>query len=111
MPFVSLSHVVGWMCQEVRPTGIFFSKNFGFHYRSREEIIKIPRFYERIAPMMPPRIFRRYFRMYEETLGSLTNYLSNNPILYQPPRYVRIPLAKKVAMTTAYLGSSTATIQ
>ena len=49
--------------------------------------------------------------MYEETLGSLTNYLSTSPILYQTPRYVRIPLAKKVAMTTAYLGSSTATIQ
>ena len=61
--------------------------------------------------MMPPRIFRRYFRMYEETLRSITNYISTSPILYQPPRYVRIPLPKKVAMTTAYLGSSLPTLQ
>ena len=80
------------------------------YFSSRQKIVKIPRFYETIAPLMPPRIFRRYFRMYEETLNSLTNYLSTSPILYQP-RYVRITLAKKIAMTTAYLGSSSPTLQ
>ena len=81
------------------------------YFSSRQKIVKIPSFYERIAPLMPPRIFRRYFRMYEETLNSLTNYLSTSPILYQQPRYVRITLAKKIAMTTAYLGSSIPTLQ
>ena len=80
-----------------------------------KKIFKVPRFYERIAPLMPPRVFRRYFRMYEETLNSLTNYLSNyistSPTLYQPPRYVRITLPKKIAMTTAYFGSSIPTFQ
>ena len=59
---------------------------------------------------MSPRMFRRYYRMFSDTLLNLHNYLINVPQLRQEGN-IRIPLDKKIAMTCCYLGSAAPTIQ
>ena len=54
---------------------------------------------------MMPKLFRRFFRMYDETLKSIMCYLAvNEPhaTLLNKGKFLR---EKKVAMTCAYLGS------
>ena len=75
----------------------------------RRPVVKVKGFFERLAPNVPPRMFRRYFRMFPPTLTALTNLVRNDPILYQTPQYTRISVEKKVGMTCAYLGSSATT--
>ena len=60
---------------------------------------------------MDARIFRRYYRMNRNTIDVLVNHLSQVPELHQEARYRRIPLRKKISMTTAYLGCSLPTLQ
>ena len=71
--------------------------------------MKILNFFENVVPFLPPRIYRRYFRMYEETMDHLTQYLTDqieaNDIL------PRVSVRKKVAMTCCYLGSTLTIIQ
>ena len=45
-------------------------------FRERNKIPKIEKFYEVIVPKMAPRHFRRYFRMYTDTLNSIISYLA-----------------------------------
>ena len=79
------------------------------NFSQKEQIMKIPNFYENVVPLLPPRIFRRYFRMYQDTMDQLTHYLreqiETNEILS------RIPINKKVAMTCCFLGSTYTIIQ
>ena len=82
-----------------------------FKFRYREPVIKVENFFEETVPNMPPRIFRRYFRMYPATLYSIFNYFATSPILYQREQYIRIPKIKKIAMTCAYLGCSLPLLQ
>ena len=77
-----------------------------FHLRFRQNIIKVDYFFEQTVPNMTPRMFRRYFRMYSDTMENLINYLWPLQPLQQPHQYQRIPVEKKIAMTCAYLGST-----
>lgn len=83
-----------------------------FSFRNRQVIVKVNDFFENTAVQMTPRLFRRYFRMNRNTLHNLTNYMSQVPLV-QPLRLNTrsISLAKKMAMTCCYLGSSASTIQ
>ena len=56
-------------------------------------------------PRMAPRHFRRYFRMYTDTLNSIISYLTMREPCTTLLHKGRICRHKKVAMTCAYLGS------
>ena len=75
----------------------------------KQEILKVPNFYENVVPNMPPGLFRRYFRMYKETLSTLTEYL--HLVMITGNNHVAICIPKKIAMACAYLGSQYPTLQ
>ena len=54
---------------------------------------------------MMPKLFRRFFRMYDDTLKSIMSYLAVNEPHATLLAKGKVPKAKKVAMTCAYLGS------
>ena len=73
----------------------------------RHTIVKVDAFFEQTAQSMTPRIFRRYFRMYSQTLGNLIRFFGNDPNLQPLRANTSITVGKKIAMTCAYLGSTT----
>ena len=85
------------------------SNNFVF--RERNKIPKIEKFYEVIVPKMAPRHFRRYFRMYTDTLNSIISYLALQEPFTTLLDKGRVCRHKKVAMTCAYLGSKQTIMQ
>ena len=78
--------------------------------RTRNQIIKIDRWYEDVVPNMMPREFRRFFRMNDTTLNGLVQFVHNSPFL-QSERSHAIELSKKVGMCCTYLGTITPTHQ
>ena len=75
------------------------------------KIQKVNNFYEITAQQMLPKYFRRYFRMYKETLDQITTYIRRTERMQDLESTSRISIDKQVAMTCAYLGSKTTTIQ
>ena len=82
-----------------------------FDFRERNKIPKIQKFYEVIVPKMAPKHFRRYFRMYTDTLNSIISYLALREPFTTLLDKGRICRHKKVAMTCAYLGSKQTIMQ
>ena len=82
-----------------------------FVLRERNKIPKIEKFYEVIVPKMAPRHFRRYFRMYTDTLNSIISYLALREPFTTLLDKARVCRHKKVAMTCAYLGSKQTIMQ
>ena len=80
-------------------------------FRERNKIPKIDKFYEVIVPKMAPRHFRRYFRMYTDTLNSIISYLALQEPFTTLLDKGRVCRHKKVAMTCAYLGSKQTIMQ
>ena len=56
-------------------------------------------FYEVVVPEMMPKLFRRFFRMYDETLKSIICYLGVNEPHATLLDKGKVPKEKKVAMT------------
>ena len=88
----------------------FANANY-FIFRERNRIPKIEKFYEVIVPKMAPRHFRRYFRMYTDTLNSIISYLALREPFTTLLDKGRVCRHKKVAMTCAYLGSKQTIMQ
>ena len=80
-------------------------------FRQRYKIPKIDNFYEVVVPDMMPKLYRRYFRMYEETLHSVLSYLASVEPHATLLNKGKVPRDKKVAMTCAYLGSKQTIVQ
>ena len=78
---------------------------------NRRSIPKVENFFEVIVPRMAPKHFRRYFRMYEDTLESIISYLALEEPFTSLLNRGRISRHKKVAMTCAYLGSKQTIMQ
>ena len=68
-------------------------------------ITNIEHFYEVVIPKMAPRHFRRYFRMYTDTLNSIISYLALREPFTTLLDKGRVCRHKKLAMTCSYLGS------
>ena len=94
-----------------RPFFLVFANGNYFIFRERNKIPKIEKFYEVIVPKMAPRHFRRYFRMYTDTLNSIISYLALREPFTTLLDKGRICRHKKVAMTCAYLGSKQTIMQ
>ena len=77
-----------------------------FPYLNKKELAKIENIYEVIIPKMTPRHFRRYFRMYAETLKSIISYLALREHFTTLLDKGRVCRHKKVAMTCDLLGSN-----
>ena len=60
---------------------------------------------------MAPRHFRRYFRMYDDTLNSIISYLALREPFTSLLDKGRVCRHKKVAMTCSYLGSKQTIMQ
>ena len=88
----------------------FANANY-FIFREQNEIPKIEKFYEVIVPKMAPRHFRRYFRMYTDTLNSIISDLALREPFTTLLDKGRVCRHKKVAMTCAYLGSKQTIMQ
>ena len=69
------------------------------------QITNIENFYEVVIPKIAPRHFRRYFRMYTDTLNSIISYLALREPFTTLLDKGRVCRHKKVAMTCSYLGS------
>ena len=82
-----------------------------FFFRERNKIPKIEKFYEVIVPKMAPRHFRRYFRMYTDTLNSIISYLALREPFTTLLDKGHVCRHKKVARTCAYLGSKQTIMQ
>ena len=78
---------------------------------NRRSIPKVENFFEVIVPRMAPKHFRRYFRMYEDTLESIISYLALEEPFTSLLDRGQISRHKKVAMTCAYLGSKQTIMQ
>lgn len=72
--------------------------------------MKVDNFYEETTPMMTPRYFRRFYRMYSETMENLIDYLRDNPGL-QKQSAKSLSLEKRIHMCTCYLGAKTPSLQ
>ena len=79
--------------------------------RFRKTVVKIRDFYEFTVPRMAQRYYRRYFRMYPDTVHNLIEYLMPNERIQRLLNNRRIPMEKKIHMTLAYLGSKMTTLQ
>ena len=79
--------------------------------RQRHKVVKVENFFEVIVPSMMPKLFRRYFRMYEETMKSVISYLSHDEPHATLLDKGRVSRHKKVAMTCAFLGSNQTIVQ
>ena len=68
-------------------------------------ITNIENFYEVVIPKMAPRHFRRYLRMYTDTLNSIISYLALREAFTTLLDKGRVCRHKKLAMTCSYLGT------
>ena len=76
----------------------------------RNNIIKVDGWFEETVPEMIPREFRRFFRMYDQTLNAVVQLVHESDHLTKY-RATTIPVHKKVAMCCTYLGTITPTMQ
>ena len=98
-------------CESLVPVPLVLANGNYFIFRERNKIPKIQKFYEVIVPKMAPRHFRRYFRMYTDTLNSIISYLALREPFTTLLDKGRVCRHKKVAMTCAYLGSKQTIMQ